>query len=177
MTVSTRSNPQNSNFVREVVRTGPGPALDKMQILPRALIISLRAEVRHIDDEAIALPMAARVAVPLADACLQLGAGGPCLFKLWQLDAAVSVSADAPSDGSSDTNFRRHQLVERSAGQSKPRVTQMHAALHARSDPIHAADGRRRRAPRYASHTARVMTWDHQLNADDGDINGKVGDF
>src|SRR5262249_43630920 len=43
------------------------PPLDQVQVLARALEIGLRAEIGHVDDERIALPVAARVAVPLAD--------------------------------------------------------------------------------------------------------------
>src|SRR5215831_13754350 len=43
------------------------PALDQMQVLARALKISLRAEVRHVDDERVTLPVTTRVTVPLAD--------------------------------------------------------------------------------------------------------------
>src|SRR6266446_1293774 len=53
-------------------RSGPRPALDQMQVLPRALIIGLRTEIRHVDDEGIALPVATRIAVPLADAGRQV---------------------------------------------------------------------------------------------------------
>src|SRR5437870_59253 len=48
-------------------RAGARPALEQMQVLARALIIRLRTEVRHVDHEGIALPMATRVAIPLAD--------------------------------------------------------------------------------------------------------------
>src|SRR5215475_2118617 len=41
------------------------PALDQVQVLARALKISFRSEVRHVDHERIALPVAPRVAVPL----------------------------------------------------------------------------------------------------------------
>src|SRR5260370_20274268 len=47
-------------------RGDTGPALDQMQVLPRALKIRLRTEVRHVDHERVALEAAARVAVPLA---------------------------------------------------------------------------------------------------------------
>src|SRR6266702_7425736 len=47
---------------------GARPALDQVQVLARALIIGLRTEVRYVDDEGIALPVATRIAVPLADA-------------------------------------------------------------------------------------------------------------
>src|SRR5215471_15313948 len=40
-------------------RRGPRPALDEMQVLARALKVSLRAEVRHVDDKGVALPVAA----------------------------------------------------------------------------------------------------------------------
>jgi hypothetical protein len=49
-------------LVLKLSRASPRPALDHMQILPRTLKISLRTEVRHIDDESIPLPMAARLA-------------------------------------------------------------------------------------------------------------------
>src|SRR5262245_37947576 len=61
---------QDHGFKR--VRPGPFPALDKAQVVARALIIGLRAEVRHVDDERIALPAATRIAVPLADAGRQM---------------------------------------------------------------------------------------------------------
>src|SRR5215468_2891324 len=38
-----------------------------MQVLAGALVVRLRTEVRHIDHERVAFPVAARVAVPLAD--------------------------------------------------------------------------------------------------------------
>src|SRR5262245_50716896 len=57
--------------VFEGVRPNPGPALDQVQVLARALKIGLRTEVRHIDDEGVALPAPTRVAVPLADALRQ----------------------------------------------------------------------------------------------------------
>src|SRR5215468_5421856 len=45
-----------------------------MQVLARALKIRLRAEVRDIDDEGVALPVPTRIAIPLADAGRQMGA-------------------------------------------------------------------------------------------------------
>src|SRR5262249_48744632 len=53
---------------------GPRPALDEVQVLARAAIIGLRAEVRHVDHQRISLPVAARVAKPLADAGRQVRA-------------------------------------------------------------------------------------------------------
>src|SRR5438105_4923534 len=47
-------------------RTGSRPAFDQVQILARALEIGLRTEIRHVDHQRIALPVPARVAVPLA---------------------------------------------------------------------------------------------------------------
>src|SRR5271167_3905631 len=41
---------------------GPCPALDQMQVLASAPIIGFRTEIRHVDHERIAFPMAARVA-------------------------------------------------------------------------------------------------------------------
>ena len=55
-------------------RPGARPALDQVQVLARALEIGLRTEVRHVDDERVALPVAARVAVPLADVGRQMRA-------------------------------------------------------------------------------------------------------
>src|SRR6516165_12015201 len=62
------------DLVRERSRPGARPALDQVQVLARALIIGFRTEVRHVDDEGIALPMAARIAVPLANAGRQVRA-------------------------------------------------------------------------------------------------------
>src|SRR5262249_46138107 len=53
---------------------GARPTLDQVQVLPRAEEIGFRAEVGHVDHERVALPMAARVAEPLADAGRQVGA-------------------------------------------------------------------------------------------------------
>src|SRR5215471_12404021 len=47
--------------------SGPRPALDQVQVLARAFKIGLRAEVCHVDDEGVALSVAARIAIPLTD--------------------------------------------------------------------------------------------------------------
>src|SRR5262249_45073809 len=46
----------DGDLIGERVRAGPRPALDEVQVLARALIVNLRAEVCHIDDERITLP-------------------------------------------------------------------------------------------------------------------------
>src|SRR5260370_35200141 len=73
-----RPRPHGRIFDRDLVGEGlwPGacPALDQVQVLARALIVGLRTEVGHVNDEAIALPMAARVAEPLTDGGRQMGA-------------------------------------------------------------------------------------------------------
>src|ERR1700681_2767139 len=51
---------------------GARPALDQMQVLARALKIGLPTEVRNVDHERIAFPMATRVTIPLADAGRQM---------------------------------------------------------------------------------------------------------
>src|SRR5215471_18390649 len=48
------------------------PALDQMHVLARALKIRLRAEVRHVDDERVTLPVTTGVTVPLANMCRQV---------------------------------------------------------------------------------------------------------
>src|SRR5260370_11887843 len=62
--------------VLERVGSGPRPPLDQMQVLTRALVIRLGTEIRHIDYQRIALPMAARIAIPLADAGGQVRTSG-----------------------------------------------------------------------------------------------------
>src|SRR6266849_1816249 len=62
----------NGDLVCERRWPGPRPALDQMQVLPRALKIGFRTEVRHVDHKHIAVPAATRVAVPLADAGRQM---------------------------------------------------------------------------------------------------------
>ncbi len=63
----------DGDLVFEGVGAGPRPALDQVQVLARALKIGLRAEVRHVDNERIAVPIAARIAVPLPDVGRQVG--------------------------------------------------------------------------------------------------------
>src|SRR5260370_18976027 len=48
-------------------RRGKCPALDHLQVLARALKIGLRAEVRHVDNGGVAVPIAPRISVPLAE--------------------------------------------------------------------------------------------------------------
>src|SRR5262244_793650 len=64
----------DGNLVCERVRPRQRPALDQVQVFTRALEVGLRAEIRHIDDEGAALPVSARVAIPLADARRQVPA-------------------------------------------------------------------------------------------------------
>src|SRR5262249_38985842 len=70
--------PHGRIFDRDLVgkRLWPGarPPLDQVQVLARAKEIGLRTEVGDVDDERIALPMAARVAEPLTDRGRQVGA-------------------------------------------------------------------------------------------------------
>ena len=55
----------DGDLVFECGGGAPRPAFDHVQIVARALKISLRTEIRHVDHERIAFPMAARVALPL----------------------------------------------------------------------------------------------------------------
>src|SRR5262249_29396532 len=64
----------NSDDVFKYGWPGPRPALDQVQVLARAPIIRLRTEIRHVDHERISLPVAARIAIPLADIGRQVGA-------------------------------------------------------------------------------------------------------
>src|SRR5580704_630935 len=49
----------DGHHVFERVRAGPGPALDQVQVLTRALNVGLRTEVGDVDHQRIAVPMAA----------------------------------------------------------------------------------------------------------------------
>ena len=62
------------HHIFEGLRTRPGIALDHMEVLARALKIRLRAEIGDVDHQGVALPMAAGVPVPLADAPRQMRA-------------------------------------------------------------------------------------------------------
>src|SRR5712671_1534901 len=55
------------DLISKLSRAGPRPAFDHMQVLPRTPKVSLRTEVRDVDDESISLPVATRIAKPLAD--------------------------------------------------------------------------------------------------------------
>src|SRR5207249_5805606 len=61
-------------LVFKLSRAGPRPAFDHVQLLPRAPKVSLRTEVRHVDHESISLPVATRIAIPLADVGRQMRA-------------------------------------------------------------------------------------------------------
>ena len=56
----------------ERIGTGAPPALDQMKVLARALVVGLRTEVGDVDDEGVALPTPARIAIPLAHAGRQM---------------------------------------------------------------------------------------------------------
>src|SRR2546428_1172757 len=75
-----RPRPHRRIFDRHrVLESGwarPRPALDQVQVLARALKIRFRTEIPDVDHERIALPMATRVAKPLADAGRQVRASG-----------------------------------------------------------------------------------------------------
>src|SRR4051812_47436402 len=62
----------HGNGIFELARALSCPSLDQVQVLARALIVGLRTEVCHVDDQAIAVPVAARVAIPLTDAGRQM---------------------------------------------------------------------------------------------------------
>src|SRR5712671_224422 len=62
------------DLISNLSRAGARPAFDHMQVLPRTPKISLRTEVRHVDDESISLPVASRIAKPLADVGRQMRA-------------------------------------------------------------------------------------------------------
>src|SRR5262249_46633117 len=66
-----RSRPGRRIFNRDHVLKRVGiqarPALDEMQVLARPLEICLRTEIRHIDNQGIAVPPAAGISPPLPD--------------------------------------------------------------------------------------------------------------
>src|SRR5262249_12630576 len=64
----------DSDVVCERVRPRRRPTLDQVQVFTRPLEVGLRAEIRYVDDEGAALPVSARVAIPLTDAGRQVRA-------------------------------------------------------------------------------------------------------
>src|SRR5262249_39960031 len=100
--------------------------LDQMQVLTRALKIRLRTEIRYVDDEGIALPVPARIAIPLADAGRQMGAAVHHDVALpplslthvvehrnaaWRLhDPMHAVTSDARQPGGQTANRQRAVL-------------------------------------------------------------------
>src|SRR5262245_33413751 len=94
------------------VRAGPFPALDQVQVLARALIIGLRAEVGHVDDERVAFPAATRVAVPLADA-------GRQMWPPVHDDVALPALALPHIIEDRDTTRRLHDAAEAAGRSSK----------------------------------------------------------
>src|SRR5438093_8670536 len=55
----------DGDAVRQQIGPGPGVPLGQMQVFARSLEIGLVREIRHLDDERVALPPAARVVVLL----------------------------------------------------------------------------------------------------------------
>src|SRR5262249_5826743 len=64
----------DSDLVCERVRPRRRPTLNQVQVFTRPLEVGLRAEIRYVDDEGAALPVSARVAIPLTDAGRQVRA-------------------------------------------------------------------------------------------------------
>src|SRR5690349_12036544 len=60
------------HLIGERLWAGARPALDEMQILARAAVISLWTEICHINNQRVTFPMAARIAKPLPDAGRQM---------------------------------------------------------------------------------------------------------
>src|SRR2546430_12146650 len=56
----------------ERIGTSAPPALDQMKVLASALVVGLRTEVGDVDNEGVALPTPARIAIPLAHAGRQM---------------------------------------------------------------------------------------------------------
>src|SRR6202020_3241536 len=98
----------NGRDIFERIRRGPRPALNEVQVLARAAIIRLRAEIRDVDDERISLPVAARVAEPLGDAGREVRAAV-------HHDAALPSLALADVVGDSDAAGRLHDSTEAAA--------------------------------------------------------------
>jgi hypothetical protein len=84
-------------------RPGACPALDEVQVLPRPERIGLWAEVRHIDDKGVPLPVAARVAEPLTNARRQMSASVhddvalPALALADVVSGILSIKATDPN--------------------------------------------------------------------------------
>ena len=98
--------------------------VDQMQAFARTLIVGLRTEVRHIDDEGIALPVAARIAIPLADAGRQVWASIHNNVALPTL-ALTHIVEDR------DAAWRLHDAAEAVASNARQAAGQ--AALRQRS--------------------------------------------
>src|SRR5712691_12486912 len=71
-------DPHGRIFDRDLVGEGhwsrARPSLNEMQVLARPKGIGFRTEIGHVDHQRVALPMAARIAVPLTDVGRQVGA-------------------------------------------------------------------------------------------------------
>ena len=134
-------------------RPGAPPAFDQMQVLARALKIGLRTEVRHVDYERITLPMATRVAVPLADAGRQVRASihdDVALPSLALPDVVEDRDAARSLHDAPETAGRASEFGE-SAGQAAIRqraVLRTIMAIHARGVVARRKFGKSRRGRR-----------------------------
>src|ERR1700751_4755881 len=104
-----------------------------MQVLARAPKVRFRAEVRHIDYQRIAFPMAARIAKPLADARRQMRASVhddvslptlPLTHVVEHRDATRRLhdSAEAPTVGCSKFGQPAGQATVRQSSVLRPIV-------------------------------------------------------
>ena len=59
-------------MVVERIGSDAAPTFDEMQVLPGAFEVRPVAEIRGVDHQRVALPMATRVAQPLADVLIEM---------------------------------------------------------------------------------------------------------
>src|SRR5262249_50883784 len=122
--------PNGRIFDRDLVGEGhrprARPALHEMQVLARALVVGFRTEVGYVDHQRVALPMATRVAVPLADVRRQVGAAVHDDVALPPLSLAHVVEHRDPAR-------RLHDPAETAGVAAKLRQSASQAALPQRT--------------------------------------------
>src|SRR5581483_1650015 len=138
---SPRASPDRGIFdgdhIFEGIGAGARPALDEVQIFARTLEICFGTEIRDVDDQGISLPVATRIAIPLANSRGQVRASVHDDVALPALALADVVEHGDPARGLDDATETAGSAAEfgQSAGQAavgQCAIFRAVAAIHAR---------------------------------------------
>src|SRR5690348_17658824 len=109
----------DGHFVFEGLWPGAGPALDEVHVFARAEEIGFRTEVGHVDHQRVALPVASRIAEPLADIGRQVRAAAHSDVAL---PALALIQVVEHGDAAGRLNDSTEAATEQAAEVGQPAV-------------------------------------------------------